>query len=159
MAKTYWLSFGNTDPRTYAGLAPTFIQFFDQTGATLSPPAISAGMTGWYKFNYSVGYSTSIAFLVDGATTGLPSDIRYIRGVLDPVDTMDLVIGYTASSFGTTAVPQDLFGYMRRTREWLEGVQNFVSSSGVWNVYDKGASVLLGAKTLTSSTTGVTAIP
>ncbi len=159
--KTYWLTFGNTDPRTYAGLAPTFIQFFDKLGHTLAPPGITtvfAG-SGAYQFNYSVGYSTSIYFLVDGATSGMGADIRYIRGVLDPISTTDLLIGYTGSDFGSTSIdPADLFAHAKRTQEWLEGSQSFLKSSGEWSVFSRGASTLLGHKTLTNSTTGVTAI-
>lgn len=157
--KYYWLSFGNTDPRTYTGLAPTFIQFFDQTGSNVTPPAITEPVvgSGAYRFSYYTGYSSAIYFLVDGATSGLSADIRYINGSLDPNDTISLVAGNTLSTFGTTVAPTDLFGYAKRSREWLEGSQNFIKTSGQWNVLDRGASVLLGTKTLTSSVSGVTA--
>ncbi len=159
--KTYWLTFGNTDPRTYAGLAPTFIQFFDKLGHTLAPPGITtvfAG-SGAYQFNYSVGYSTSIYFLVDGATSGMGADIRYIRGVLDPISTTDLLIGYTGSDFGSTSSdPGDVFGYVKRLQEFNEGVQTFSKSSGTWDVFSRGASSLLVQKVLTNSVSGVTAL-
>lgn len=161
MAKTYWMSFSTVDPRTFTGLAPTFIQFFNQNGQTLAPPGITEVFTGSgrYSFSYSVGYSTSIAFLCDGATTGL-GNARYLQGILDPVDTLDVVLGYTASSFGdTSASPGDIFGYLKRSREWIEGTQTFNKSTGAWSVYNRGASTLLGLKTLTNSTSGVTAIP
>lgn len=161
MAKTYWLSFNSVDPRSNSGLAPTFIQFFNQLGQTLTPPGITEVFSGSgrYSFNYSAGYSTSVCFLIDGATTGL-QNARYIQGTLDPIDTLDLVVGYTASSFGdTSAAPGDVIGYLKRQREWLEGTQTFNKSSGAWAVYNRGASTLLGLKTLTNSTTGVTAIP
>jgi hypothetical protein len=162
--KIYWFSFGITDPRTYSGLSPTFIQFFDQSGATLAPPAITEPFTGSgeYKFTYYCGYSTSIAFLIDGDTTGstlTSANLRYIRGNLDPNDTLSLVVGNTASSFGTTASPSTVMGYAKRSREWLEGAQQFLKSSGQWSIYDRGASTLLGIKILTNDTTGVTAIP
>jgi hypothetical protein len=161
--KSYWLSFGNQDPRTYTALGSSviFIQFFNQLGQTLAPPGITEVFTGSgaYKFDYSVGYSTSIFFLVDGGAT-LNSSVRYVRGVLDPVDTLDISVGFTNSSFGdTSASPGDLFGYLKRQREWLEGTQSFIKSSGAWSIYNRGASTLLGIKTITNDSTGVTAIP
>ncbi len=163
MAKTYWLTFGSGDPRTYTalGASVSMIQFFDQNGQTLAPPGITEIFvgSGAYKFNYSIGYSSSIYFLCDGGAT-LNASVRYIRGVLDPISTLDLVLGYTGSSIGSTSVdPGDVFGHEKRRQEWLEGTQNFNKSPGQWSVYSRGASTLLGLKTLTNSTTGVTAIP
>lgn len=160
--KTYWLSFGSQDPRTYTalGASVSFIQFFDQTGQTLAPPSISEAFTGSgaYKFNYSIGYSQSIWGLVDGGQT-LNSSVRYIRVQLDPVDALDLVAGYTGSGIGSTSVdPSDLFGAIKRRQEFQEGPQTFIKSSGIWDVYSRGASTLLVQKTLTSSVSGVTAI-
>jgi hypothetical protein len=158
--KNYWLTFGETDPRSYTGLGPSFIQFFNQLGQTLAPPGITEIFvgSGAYTFNYSMGYSTSIYFLVDGGAT-LASNVRYIQGVLDPSDAIDKAVGYTGSSIGSTSVdPVDVMGLIKRRQEWEEGVQTFVKSSGVWNVYSRGASTLLNQKTLTNSTTGVTAI-
>lgn len=159
--KNYWISFGANDPRTQTGLAPTFIQFFDALGQTLSPPGITEIFTGSgaYRFQYTAGYSTSVWFLVDGATSGLGS-LRYVSGVLDPIDTVDLLVGYTGSNIGSTSAdPDDVFGHVKRRFEFDEGVQTFIKSSGEWSIYDRGASTLLTVKTLTNSTTGVTAIP
>lgn len=159
--KNYWISFGANDPRTQTGLAPTFIQFFNALGQTLAPPGITeifAG-SGSYRFQYTAGYSTSVWFLVDGATSGLGS-LRYVSGVLDPIDTVDLLVGYTGSSIGSTSVdPSDVFGHVKRRQEFDEGIQTFLKSSGQWSIYSRGASTLLTVKTLTNSTTGVTAIP
>ncbi len=159
--KNYWISFGANDPRTQTGLAPTFIQFFDSLGHTLAPPGITEIFTGSgaYKFQYTAGYSTSVWFLVDGATSGLGS-LRYVSGVLDPIDTLDVVLGYTGSSIGSTSVdPGDIFGNQKRRLEFDEGVQTFIKSTGEWSIFDRTASTLLNQKTLTNSTTGVTAIP
>jgi hypothetical protein len=159
--KNYWISFGANDPRTQSGLSPTFIQFFDALGHTLSPPGITEIFvgSGAYKFQHTAGYSTSVWFLVDGATSGLGS-LRYVSGVLDPIDTLDVVLGYTGSSIGTTSVdPGDLFGHEKRRQDFDEGVQTFLKSSGQWSIFSRGASTLLTVKTLTNSTTGVTAIP
>jgi len=158
--KNYWVSFGSSDPRTFTGLSPTFIQFFNQLGQTLLPPGITeifAG-SGAYRFQYSSGYSTSIFFTVDGGAT-LAAGLRYVRGVLDPIDTLDLVLGYTASSIGSTSTdPSDALGYLKRALEFREGEQNFLKNSGEWSIYSRGASTLLRTKVLTNSTTGVTAL-
>ncbi len=158
--KTYWLTFGNSDPRTYTGLGSSviFIQFFNQLGQTLAAPGITeifAG-SGAYQFNYSSGYSTSVYFLVDGGAT-LNSSVRYIRGVLDPIDSLDISLGYTASSFGSTSTdPADVFGFLKRAQEFNEGNQTFLKSSGQWQIFSRGSSTLFAIKTLTNSATGVT---
>lgn len=157
--KNYWLTFSN-DPRTTTGLSPTFIQFFNALGATVSPPGITEIFTGSgaYRFQFDAGYSTSTFFLVDGGAT-LSSSIRYISGVLDPADQIDVTAGYTGSAFGSTSVnPGDLFGYVKRLQEFNEGPQTFLNSSGQWQIFSRGASTLLAVKNLTSSVTGVTAL-
>lgn len=158
--KTYWLTFGANDPRTYKdlGSSVTIVQFGNAVGTTGAPPGITQLYPGWYKFEYNVGVTNSVAFLVDGGAT-LPSDVRWIRGVLDPLDNLNFQVGSTLSSYGTTAFPSDLFGFAMRQSQWLEGNQVFTKSTGAWSVYDKGASTLLGLKTITNNTSGVTAIP
>lgn len=109
MAKTYWFQFGSQDPRSYTGLSPTFIQFVNQLGATLSPPGITESPAGFgfYRANYTVGASTSVAFLIDGGAT-LSNTVRYISGNifgnenLDYVGSTLLAIGSTTSGIGIT---------------------------------------------------------
>jgi len=80
-----------------------------------------------------------------------------VRVNLDPVDALDVTVGYTASSFGdTNGVASDLFGYVKRIKENLEGNATFLKSSGQWQIFSSGSSTLLAVKTLTNSTTGVT---
>lgn len=65
-------------------------------------------------------------------------------------------IGSTASSFGdNTQDPVDLFGYLKRIQENLEGNQQFVKMSGLWNISSRGGSVLLSTKTITNSVSTV----
>lgn len=65
-------------------------------------------------------------------------------------------IGSTASSFGTdVSDPVDLFGYMKRLQELLEGNQAYTKLSGVWDMYSRGSSQLLREKTLANSVTQV----
>ncbi len=173
MAKTYWFTFSTQDPRTYTGLAPTFVQFVNQLGQTLAPPGITETFvgTGFYRSDYTVGLSTSIQFLVDGGATLSPS-VRYITGNIFEQNSLDTLgttlltvanvaplIGSTVASFGSTSVdPSTVFGYLRRALEVQEGNQTFLKSSGQWSILSRGSSALLTTKLLSSDTTGVTRI-
>lgn len=235
MAKVYWFSF-TPNPADSANLSPTFINFAKFDGTTLTPPGITQPFTGTglYQFTYTPTFS--IAFRIDGATTGggLTTAIRYVIGALDPIDRVDellaeagstlsalglsnislgttnvaigtsltasgltlfaigtsnialgttnvaigtslsaqsatiyaiatslafvnLAIGSTASSYGDSVNdPGDLFGYLKRVREILEGAQTFAKSTGTWNMYARNYATLLATKTLSNSSTGVT---
>lgn len=106
--KNYYLQFGSGDPRTYAGLSPTFLIFRLADNTSVTPPGITCvgPSTGIYTFSW--GTTTSIAFLADAATTSPGSTGRYVTGSLDPVDRMDEVgtslvaIGTTNLAIGTT---------------------------------------------------------
>lgn len=157
--KNYWVSFGTQDPRTYTGLSPTFILFFNHLGQTLAPPGITEVFTGsgGYRFQYSIGWSQSIWFLCDGGASA--GAVRYIQGALDSSDALDLTVGYTASSFGTTATdPADIFGTVKRLQENLEGNSSFLKSSGLWGIFSRGSSTMLIQKAVTQDTTGITKI-
>jgi len=65
-------------------------------------------------------------------------------------------VGSTASSFGTSSAdPVDLFGYLKRIQENLEGNSTFVKVSGAWSIYNRGSSTLLVAKTVANSSSQV----
>ncbi len=173
MAKSYWFTFSTQDPRTYTGLAPTFVQFANQLGQTLSPPGITESPLGFgfYRADYTVGLSTSIAFLVDGGAT-LTASVRYITGNIFEQNSLDTLgttlltvaniaplIGSTVSSFGSTSVdPSTVFGYLRRSQEVQEGNQSFLKSTGQWSILSRGSSTLLATKLLNSDVSGVTRI-
>ncbi len=237
--KQYWLTFGTDDPRTYSGLAPTFIQFFSHLGQTLAPPGISevfAG-SGAYNFQYNTSSSLSIFFLCDGVTSSLGTSLRYIQGSLDPIQSVDITardvgttmqaigasnfalgttavaigttllgygatnvalgianfitgttllgfgttnaavgtsltaigasiyqqtllnvlsLGSTASAIGSTSVdPGDVYGYLKRIQEVLEGNQTFNKATGSWLISSRG-STLLASKSVTDSQAAVT---
>lgn len=101
--RPYWLSFGAS---AVSGLAPTFIHFRTTAGGTLAPPSISEpGSFGMYLFNHDP--ITQVAFICDGATSGLAFSDRYVQGVLDPFDQFGVTlvaIGNTGAALGTTAV-------------------------------------------------------
>lgn len=157
--KTYWLTFGSGDPRTNTGLAPTFIIFENNLGATFTPPAITEPVagTGFYKFGYSLGSSFSIAFCVDGATTALSSSDRYIKGSLDAVQSVDQSVGFQPDSFGSTSVdPQTMFGYLKRMQELQEGDATFNKATGTWLISSRGSSTLLRTKALNNLASSIT---
>jgi hypothetical protein len=65
-------------------------------------------------------------------------------------------IGSTASSFGdSTTDPIDLFGYMKRIQELMEGNETFIKTSGSLTMYSRGSSVTLRAKTVANSVSTV----
>ena len=104
MSRDYWFAFGNR-PSANTGLAPTFITFVNGSGQTIAPPSITetfAG-TGLYKVSYNA--TQTIAFVLDGATTGLQTSDRYIFGVFDPADKFSTTLtamGVTLGAMGTT---------------------------------------------------------
>lgn len=184
--KTYGLQFGGGDPRTYTGLSPTFLYFVNMaTGATVAPPSITElfANTGVYKFQW--GTTTPIAFLADAATTSPGTSGRYVVGQLDPNDRSDeygttlvaigttLValstsilagqsfyvgaIGTTASSFGNSSTdPVDLFGYLKRIQENLEGNNTYSKVTGAFTILSRGSSYTLASKTVANSVSLVT---
>ncbi len=65
-------------------------------------------------------------------------------------------IGTTASSFGSTSVdPGDLFGFMKRNQEFLEGDQTFNKVTGAWDISSRGGTLLI-EKTLSQTASSVT---
>jgi hypothetical protein len=155
--KTYWAIFGDGNPATNSGLSPTFILFAGISGTTLlAPPGVTEmpAASGWYRFQYSPTFS--INFTLDGGA-GLASADRYVRGVLDPIQAVDLKIGVPEDSFGFTATdPTTVYGFLKRNQEFLEGDANFDKASGVWTIYSRGASTILRVKTLTNTVTEAT---
>ncbi len=98
------MRFGSGDSRNFAGLAPTFLIFVrSDTGATLTPPAISEIASTWGLYTFQYGATTPISFLIDGATTGLSAGNRYIAGAIDPADRTD-EYGTTMVAIGNTLI-------------------------------------------------------
>lgn len=65
-------------------------------------------------------------------------------------------LGSTASLIGDNVTnPVDLFGYIKRVSNFLEGVQIFTKTSGIWQIYDRTGATLLDNKTITESSTQV----
>lgn len=103
MAKNYVISFGQS---AITGLAPTFTIFKNMAGTNATAPGITQIPTtsGLYYFTY--GPTNTIAFMIDGATTGL-GGARFIPGSLDPIDAVDeqlTAVGNTLNAYGATNV-------------------------------------------------------
>lgn len=123
MSKTFFFRFGSGSPATNTGLSPTFTVFYDQAGTSLTPPAITEGLTltGIYKFTYTP--TLAIAFVIDGATTGLASSDRYIVNSLDPVLTIDQPINDTTQ--GVSAIG-------RAVTLMVAGISNLIAGYSTW---------------------------
>lgn len=108
MAKNYILQFGSGNPTLMAGISPTFLRFTTVPGgASTTFPGITAIPTNPGLFYFTYGPTNSIAFVIDGATTGLTNADRYISGNLDPNDAINEQVsdlGTTLIGYGTTAV-------------------------------------------------------
>lgn len=66
-------------------------------------------------------------------------------------------VGSTASSFGTSVTdPTDLFGYLKRVIENLEGNETYYKASGALTILSRGSSYTLANKTLANSISLVT---
>jgi hypothetical protein len=152
--QTYWAVF-KSGASLVSGLSPTFIKFVDSSGGATTPPSLTEAATGFYKFNYEA--FGSIAFQLDGATTGLVDTDRFIEGSLDVADRLKEFVGLTSSSFGSaTTDPVDIFGFLKRIQELLEGAQNYNKASGSLTFYNRGSSTSLRSFTIADSITLVT---
>lgn len=137
----YWFSFGS-QPSAAASLSPTFITFTNTSGATSAAPAITERPPGSGLYNVSYGATTSMAFVLDGATTGLATSQRYIPGAFDPQDNMSAtltiigaslsVMGGSLSVMGTTlsAVGTVLDGLGTTLLSGMSLIGNTTSSYG-----------------------------
>lgn len=152
MSVDYYLVFGQGNPSSNSGLAPTFTVFQNAAGGSTNSPSISeVNSTGIYTFNYAP--QGSINFVVDGATTGLATNDRYIVGALNLGDeNNNLNIGLITDPIGDNSTePSTLFAYVRRIKEWLEGDSTFTKSNGQWECKDSTGATTLSVKTVTDN--------
>ncbi len=110
MARDYFFAFGSGNPATNASLAPTFITFVNSAGTTFAAPAIAEKYPGSGLYYVSYGATQTMAFVLDGATSGLATSDRYIAGVFDPYDQFGVTLnaayalGVTGVAIGTTLI-------------------------------------------------------
>jgi hypothetical protein len=71
---------------------------------------------------------------------------------------LDSKIGSTLSTFGSiSSDPVDIYGYLKRVQEFLEGQSTFTKLSGGWDIKSRGGS-LIASKTLTNTSSQVTKV-
>lgn len=160
MSYKFALRFGSGNPQDTAGLSPTFILFRDETGADKTPPSVTevGASSGLYYFNYEPSATFTIFFIADGGSAITDDSVRYVSGSLDPVAAVDRSLGFSSDSYGTTAVPSNIFGFVKRLEEYWRADATFNKSNGVWEQYASGSSTLLFSKTLSNSTSEVTKV-
>lgn len=123
--KDYWASFGAS---AVSGLAPTFIVFVSPGGGNGTPPSISEpGSKGLYKFSYDASL-TQIAFILDGFTSGLAFQDRYVHGVLDIYDQTGFslnAMGASVSAMGVSLAALGVSQLSLGTSLMAFGASNF----------------------------------
>lgn len=142
----------------------------DEFGSTLNAlglTAIALGTTGVALGTTSVALgTTAVALGTTGVALGtsniaLGTTNVAIGTTILAMNTTIIVtvvgIGSTTSSYGTeSSDPVDLFGYMKRILENLEGDETFTKASGALSIYSRGSSTLLAAKTVANNASLVT---
>ena len=159
--KTFWISPADSSAplATYTGLSPTFTLFTDETGALVTPPGIteSPAASGVYRFQY--GPTLAMFGQIDWGGS-VPGSTRYTRVALDPIQAVDERVGGILNnndSIGSTAIdPTTVIGFVKRLQELLEGDASFLKSTGEWQIFDRGGTLLLRSKQLTNTATSAT---
>lgn len=153
MAKTYFTRFGAGDPRTYTGLAPTFLIFVRGTdGATQAPPSITETLTGSGIYQFAYGTTQPIAFLMDAATTSPGVAGRYVTGNIDPADRID-EYGNTLTAYGLTLLAYGATNFALGTTNVAIGTSNI--ALGMTNVALGTTNVAIGTSNIALGTTAV----
>jgi len=165
MVKTFGVVFTTDDPSAESGLVPVFDKFKTISGTSVAVPTISElGSDGLYYFTATLLANELIYFVMDGATTGLGGN-RYVSGMLDPADAIDVqttnfsstmtaVLGATTSAIGDdSTAPADMWGYLMRLREWLEGDGEYNKATGAWTQKNIAGTTTLSTKTLADGAT------
>lgn len=137
-SKDYFVRFSSGNPQTSTGLAPTFLAFFKTAdGTSITKPGFTEILSGSGLYRFQATPSFQIAFIADGATTGLPNDVRFVAGQIGPNDDLsdDLAaLSSTFTAFGST------FGGFNST---------FVAFSSTFNALN--SSLIAGIGSTTSS--------
>lgn len=183
--KTYYVTFGSGDPRPNFGLAPTFVIFNNSGSAVTAPSiAAVAGATGFYSFTYGAttpiaflidGFTTGLGAYryVQGSIDPADRSDEYGNTIIS-LENLNLQQGQTilasigtggtllaffgtpGSTFGgQTTDPVDMFGYLKRFQELLEGDNDYFKASGLFQLFSRGSSTLLRAKTIANSVSTV----
>lgn len=127
------------------------------TGVALGTTAVALGTTAVALGTTSVALgTTSVALgtsnLALGTTILSVVNTILIQGIT--VTAVVTGIGSVGSTFGGVGTnPIDLFGYMKRIQENLEGNMSYQKVSGALTILSRGGSFTLANKTVTNSIT------
>lgn len=175
--KNYLLNFASANSTLVTGLQPTMVLFaVANTGATLVAPGISEIVAGFGLYSFQWGTTTPIAFMCDGATSGLGS-FRYIKGMLDPADRADeygntitalgnsnIALGNSDIALGNSSIAQGLsifalgttiYAYEQLLGSTLLGIGNTSIALGITNVALGISTIAQGNSTIALGTTNV----
>lgn len=157
MSFKYGLTFGSGDCRSFTGLSPTFVLFVTDGGTFMTPPTVTeiGTTTGLYYFTYTPSATYTIFFQADGGASITDNTLRYVKGTLDPISNVDQYVGFSVDSYGTTAVPTSIYGFVKRIEQLWKADGSFSKTTGVWSQYAQGTSTLLFQKTFANSTSSV----
>lgn len=144
----YWFSFG-AQPSAAASLSPTFITFTNTSGATSAAPSITERPPGSGLYTTSYNATVSMAFVLDGATTGLATSQRYIAGCFDPQDNMSATLTVIGSSLsvmgGSLIVMGSSLSVMGSSLSVMGGTLNAIGTTiASMNTGASGIAALLG---------------
>jgi len=124
------------------------------TAIALGTTAVAIGTTGLGVGVTTLGYAVSIyaeMLTLSANSSSLSVGASILNSISDR-------IGFTTSTFGDVNTdPGTLYGYLKRTQEFLEGDATFTKLSGAWNVQSRGGS-LLAQKTLNNTASQVTKV-
>lgn len=153
--KDYWFSIGVGDPSTYTGLTPSFTVFNTTDGAA-TPPVIDELPVGSGLYHFQYGATMGTVFVIDAGVSVDPT-LRYVKSTLDPIQAVDLGLGFSSDSYGdTTTDPTTVFGLLKRSQEMEEGNSIYDKSTGILYFYPRGASTAIQIKTISNTSVNVT---
>lgn len=124
------------------------------TNVALGTTNIAFGVTNTALGTTNIALGTSIYALeqaIGSTLTSIGNTISTLGG------SLFTLIGTTASLIGDSSTnPSDLFGYLKRVNELVQGQETFTKGSGLLNMYDRTGATLLNARTITNSASMVT---
>lgn len=138
-----------------AGLGQTIVAI-GNTSIALGTSNLALGTTNVALGTTNVAIGTTIYALEQSIGTSIIAMGTTIAGIGTSLSITIPEIGTVGSTFGGSGSdPIDLFGYLKRIQENLEGNSTYVKQTGVWDIYSRGSSSLLIAKTITNGTSTV----
>lgn len=152
--KQFYVRFGTGNPAASTGLSPTFIVFRSPSGATTPPSITELPSTGIYTFAYEC--TGSVAFVVDGATTGLTSADRYVCGAIDITTRLDEFTGRAGDAVGFSSLYGQILSGNAQGSTLTARLGAITDETGFSTVFGQLGSVSAQGSTLTDRVGSVT---